>query len=305
MKNIFLAFLLCPSGLLAVTPDDLRQIDGEAERIKRLKASQIDPNNLSSLFEDTGSKAKENVLVKSGGVLKKTDKKRQKTNISDKNSDSTRIEKKQRVKKEESESNQNLYIPPPRQNAGKSRIKTDAVVISQKKYGIRMGTWISASLLRSTSNSDPGLIEVVLTEDVVGDVKTLEKGTILFADKFYNYGTSRLDMHAIKAITPSGYEMDVSGLVYDTQRTAGLLGIVTGNMLSESVKSGMSAGLINVSRAAVKNFAKDGSMAGAMTEAAADSIIDDKEAVLTLNQIQPYTIRVAAQDILIRIEETF
>ena len=306
MKGLLIALVLLPLTAIAsppLTADNLRLMAGQAEREERLRASRVDPNDLASLLPgqlvidatmDKQAREKEPTLAPVSTKYTASPAVKQSTAVNA-SRPSTAVATVDR----------DVYIPPPRQATGKTRIMADAVpVASQSRFGIRMGTWLRARLERNTTSADPGRLELVLIDEVVGDVKGLGQGTLLFADKAYNQSTQRLDMQVVKAITPEGDEFTLRGLIYDDKRNAGLPGLVTGQPVSQSIGKGVSRGLLDASRVALSGLSNS-AVVNAVTDRTAEAVITDKQTLLDVQNTQPYTIYVTAQDVLIRVEETF
>ena len=116
-----------------------------------------------------------------------------------------------------------VYRPPPRRAGGVSN-SVDAPKPRASGFGIRLGSWISASMPRATSSADSGLTELRVVEPVIGDRRRLPAGAAIFADKRFNAATGRLDLIARRGLLPNGEEFSMHGLVHDRQRRPGLSG---------------------------------------------------------------------------------
>lgn len=300
MKRWIWLLLLIPAVVQAVTSEELRLMAGEVERDQRLRESRVDPNELGNLLpQDTRAIATPPAQQEEIQPDRPRSTKYHRPASPDNAGDSFTV-----TTKETAKIRNNLYVPPPRIMGAGARITTDAVTVAQRRFGIRLGTWMPARLERTTTSSDPGMVEMVLTQDVDGDHRTLPKGTLLFARKAYNQGTKRLDLQIVKVITPEGHEMKVNALVYDSSRVAGLVGTVTGPAVTATVKTGLVRGLLESSQLAM-NTLGDSSLINTLGDATVDEVVNNQRAVLDEQQQQTYTIRVTAQDVLIRIEETF
>lgn len=197
---------------------------------------------------------------------------------------------------------QKTYIPPPRLTT--SGPVTDAVSRDPKRlFGIRLGAWMSGRLTRTATNTEPGLVEIELTEDVAGDKKTLSAGTLVFARKQYNDGTKRLEFLVEKGITPSGLEFALHGLVFDLHKMSGLIGSIS-NDTSRVVERGTKKGLLAAGGAAAQQFTGSTPL-GAASSAAASSILSETEQAVDEATRPHVTIQVPAQPLLIRVEDTF
>lgn len=158
-------------------------------------------------------------------------------------------------------------------------------------------------LTRTATNTEPGLVEIELTEDVAGDKKTLPAGTLVFARKQYNDGTKRLELQVEKGITPSGLEFALHGLVFDLHKMSGLIGSVSTDT-SRVVERGTKKGLLAAGGAAAQQFTGSTPL-GAASSAAASSILSESEQAVEEATRPRVTIQVPAQPLLIRVEETF
>jgi hypothetical protein len=195
-----------------------------------------------------------------------------------------------------------VYTPPPRSSAvsGEQAIVTDAVH-SNVAFGIRLGSWLNASLDRNTTSGESGSVELTLTGDAIGDRRTLPAGTVLFADKNLNNTTKRMEMVVTHGITPTGLEFEMHGLVFDPQKTPGLAGVYVLDK-KESVSRGAQKGAIAAVGAAV-GMASPG-VAGVATNAAAQSVLNDAGTVTDNNAAQA-VIYVSPQALIIRVEKQF
>ncbi|MFZ5863173.1 MAG: TrbI/VirB10 family protein [Nitrospirota bacterium] len=197
---------------------------------------------------------------------------------------------------------QKTYVPPPRLTT--SGPVTDAIPRDLKRlFGIRLGAWMPGRLTRTATNTEPGLVEIELTEDVAGDKKTLPAGTLVFAHKQYNDGTKRLELQVEKGITPSGLEFALHGLVFDLHKMSGLIGSVS-NDTSRVVERGTKKGLLAAGGAAAQQFTGSTPL-GAASSAAASSILSESEQAVDESTRPSVTIQVPAQPLLIRVEDTF
>ena len=178
----------------------------------------------------------------------------------------------------------------------------DAVPV-MKNFGVRLGTWLEGNINRNTSSAEPGMVEIHLTEDVIGDRRTLKAGTLLFADKQINGQTKRLEMVIRNGITPAGEEFKITGLVFDLRKVSGLAGIITVNN-DESVKRGAGKGLLAGLGAAAQNAVGQTPL-GAAVGAGSQSILQDKGNQVDQETEQKLTVYVSPQPLLIRVEKTF
>jgi len=273
----------------AVTADELRDAAAEQDRETTQRQSRTDTGSIGSLLPgDPQTSSKYGTGAQS--------------------TDSKIAAKKHAAKKHDAaaasgvEDVSNLYTPPPRSSAvsGGQAIVTDAVH-SNVAFGIRLGSWLNASLDRNTTSGESGSVELTLTGDAIGDRRTLPAGTVLFADKNLNNTTKRMEMVVTHGITPTGLEFEMHGLVFDPQKTPGLAGVYVLDK-KESVSRGAQKGAIAAVGAAV-GMAGPG-VAGAATNAAAQSVLNDADTVTDNNAAQA-VIYVSPQALIIRVEKQF
>lgn len=194
-----------------------------------------------------------------------------------------------------------VYNPPPRTSAaGNQAVVTDAV-IATVSFGIRLGSWLNASLDRNTTSADQGSVELTLSSDAIGDRRTLPAGSTLFADKTVNNATRRMEMVVTHGITPAGQEFEMRGIVFDPLKTPGLAGVYVIDK-----KAVASNGLMNGAIAAVGAAAGAANIGpiGAATNAGAQSVMGDVGQLTASNAAQPI-IYVSPQALIIRVEKQF
>lgn len=201
------------------------------------------------------------------------------------------------------------YIPPSwksgqNRSAALGSFKSDRKKKSRGPYfGIRLGEKIRAYLPQVTTNVEQNLTEIWIKQDVFGDYKTMPKDTKLYCKKTLNPGSNRLELLAVKGITPQGEEFKLKGIILDINSVAGLVGAIStdGNTGKRSIASGVFG--VGEALAPILN---DGSIVGAGVEAAAENALKEKavETAKSLNKAT-YTIYVNPQKIQIRVEETF
>lgn len=293
---IIVLLLLLPTRSYAVSADDLRSLSSDNERDRQARQGRAKTNDLSPLI-DSGKDSSDKAIKK---VPKRFMKKKTTTSspqvVSTKPSssvDGISTALKEQVQAE-------VPIPPV---PGQQTIVSDAIKPSTS-FGIRLGTWMEGNINRNTSNAEPGLVEITLTADTVGDKKTLKEGTILFAQKQFNPATKRLEMMVQKGITPSGQEFKIAGLIFDTQKVSGLSGIVDMDNAS-SVKRGASKGLIAAAGTAAAKSAAGATPFGSAASATVDSVLQDQSNVVEQTTGQQLTIYVSPQPLLIRVDQTF
>jgi hypothetical protein len=293
VKILFGVVLIWSASALAITPDELRRLANEAhqqhkERDARLKSGDVgklvpQPNpDADSEVQDEVRSTKYAVPASNGSRTRAGI-----PNVSDTTSTSTP---------------QGVTTVTPSAPSGRPAIYSDAVSVDTKRlFGVRLGTWLEARVNRDVTNAEPGLVELTVTTAVVGDKKTLPAGTLLFAAKQLNAATKRMELKVQKGITPTGIEFAMAGQIFDMQRTSGLLGIISGDT-GVSIKRGASKGALAAVGAAARAVPGPLSQAGG---AAVDSVTNDAARIVDEETEQRLTIYVAAQPVLIRVEETF
>ena len=120
----------------------------------------------------------------------------------------------------------NKYRPPIRSKSDKAAVLIDYDKVQSNNYGIVIGTWAEAELLREVSSAERSDIEIILTKEIKGKNKSLPKGTKLFGRGGFNSGTKKLDIRFNSGITPEGEEFVLNASVYDKNQTIGLPGVV-------------------------------------------------------------------------------
>ena len=197
------------------------------------------------------------------------------------------------------EKNAHVYVPPPRLGATAQALASDAVKVDNVRYGIQKGTWLPARLSRTATSSDPGSVELVLSEQITGERRILPAGTLFFAQKTYNADTRRLDLWVGSALPPDGEELAVQGWVYDQYQVAGIEGQVVKRAVRQSVDSGVKQGLMEVGRSALQSLASQ-HVVGKVVQSAGEQVLDDQRADAGK---APHMIIVTPQPVRIRLEQ--
>lgn len=134
--------------------------------------------------------------------------------------------------------NKDIYVPPPR-NSSTTSSTAGAIIFDKHNYGIKMGTWMKAELLRPASSAESGQIEFRLLAPIEGRYKSLPAGTELFANKSFNEANRRLEALTTTAITPDGDEIKgVSAYLYSLDQTAGIVGTIIRDREGETIAAG-------------------------------------------------------------------
>lgn len=310
-RLIFVSMIFLPAAGLAITADELRELAQQGEATARKEAVRAKGEDLKWIVPKE-ERANQKEGEATGKELPKTTKPtsaKYDTSSADEGRSVGRSEKKAGAGEEKGrlqrkdEGVPGEYIPPPRTQGGSGPL-TDAVIRDDKRiFGIRLGTWIKGELKRSATNAEPGLVEIVIAEDVPGDRKTLPVGTLVFTHKEYNDSTKRMELRVEKGITPSGLEFQMLGLVFDLQRVSGIQGVIATDSTA-MVNRGASKGLLAAGGEAAKSLAGANPL-GAAGSAAAESILSESERAVEDATRPQVTIHVSPQTLLIRVEETF
>lgn len=309
MVRLLLIGLAClyASSAAAVTADELRGAAADKDREALLRQGRANTGSLGSLLPNDSAKSSKYGSSKHGtgaktAVKKPTTKKKRVAKKPDAALAPGVLEVTGVPEVSGVSNTSNLYTPPPRSNAvsGGQAIVADAVH-STVAFGVRLGTWLNASLGRNTTSGDSGSVELTLTSDAIGDRRTLPAGTVLFADKALNNITKRMEMVVTHGITPTGLEFEMRGMVFDPQKTPGLAGIYVLDK-KEVVARGATKGAIAAVGAAVGTLG--GGAAGAATHAATQSVLNDANQVTDGNAVQA-VIYVSPQALIIRVEKQF
>jgi|GEM_PF-6505511 len=304
MVRLLLIGLAClyASSAVAVTADELRGAAADKDREALLRQGRANTGSLGSLLPNDSARSSKYGTGAKTAVKKLTTKKKRVAKKPDAAPAPGVLEVTGVPEVSGVSNTSNLYTPPPRSSAvsGGQAIVADAVH-STVAFGVRLGTWLNASLGRNTTSGDSGSVELTLTSDAIGDRRTLPAGTVLFADKALNNITKRMEMVVTHGITPTGLEFEMRGMVFDPQKMPGLAGIYVLDK-KEVVARGATKGAIAAVGAAVGTLG--GGAAGAATHAATQSVLNDANQVTEGNAVQA-VIYVSPQALIIRVEKQF
>lgn len=289
-----LCFFAAPA--LAITADELRGEAADNEHEAAQRKSRADTGALSTLLpEGTPGGTPKSSKYDAGGAAAGN------TRTATKKPKKLTLKRQQSTAASGVSDTADLYIPPPRTSAaGNQAVVTDAV-IATVSFGIRLGSWLNASLDRNTTSADQGSVELTLASDAIGDRRTLPAGSTLFADKTVNNATRRMELVVTHGITPAGQEFQMRGIVFDPLKTPGLAGVYVIDK-----KAVASNGLMNGAIAAVGAAAGAANIGpiGAATNAGAQSVMGDVGQLTASNATQPI-IYVSPQALIIRVEKQF
>jgi len=199
-----------------------------------------------------------------------------------------------------------VYIPPSLRGSTASVSNSRQIEAPTKTihFGITIGTRIPVRLNSSATNVQPGYIQFLVEEDVVGEKKTLAKGSTIFCQADAVLGSPRLFTSAVKGITKDKRtEFSLRGNIFAEDGKAGLLAVIVndGRGLSRAKDAGvrvLGTGLINMVPGADIT-----TQAG---KAAAELVIDENSEENSAKHGRPnYVLDAEPQLAVLQIEETF
>lgn len=195
--------------------------------------------------------------------------------------------------------NPNIYKPPSR-NSTSSKSLTGVIQQDKNRFGIPIGTWVEAELLRSVSSAETGLIEYMTLSDVQGRYQVFPAGTVLFAEKSINESEQRLESITLTARLPNNNEVEgVSFRVYSLNKTAGLSGRLIRDRQSELVAASKTAGLDVLSSAAINST----NAIGTAVNSVKGNLIEIEQRYL--QRANKAVIKVTPQKVLLKLTKTF
>jgi hypothetical protein len=304
VKLLLIALFFCVASAQAITPDELRALSSSQNHEKEQKDNRVNTGEVGKLIpankktnQPSSTKYSAGNLTENSNTPKAQASPNKKNSI---NATATAQDAANTEKTVVPTINSDIYIPPTRQTTS-NQIVSDAIPTSLV-FGVRLGTWIKANLNRDTSSAEPGTVEVAVTEDVVGDKRTLPAGTMLFAVKVLNNATKRMEMTVTNGITPKGQEFKVRGLIFDPLKVSGLSGLY---QIDEQniAKHGAQKGAVAAVGAATQTLGRLNPLAaagGAVTQ----SVLSDTSGAVEYNR-PTAVIYVSPQPLLIRVEERF
>lgn len=282
----------------SVSPDELRALSGVTEREEQQRANRVKTNDPKSLIPVQKYPNGTTPQSSKYGPATAPARNSTKDNAPMENSSGTE------GAAASPGGDDSRYIPPPRSASGTNNvIYSDSVPLPKQRFGIRLGKTLEAALERNTSSAEPGLVELRLTADVVGDKRTLRAGTLLYASKGLNGGTKRLELQVTKGITPDGHEFTMKGLIFDAQNVSGLNGIMQIDNSQIAKHSGTNAALAAVA-AGARGLTRTSPL-GAGAAGAVETAITDTNRSTEFNTALREVIYVSPQLVLIRVEEMF
>lgn len=301
------ALIVCTSSANAITPAELRAMSADKDRENTQRSSRANTGAVDTLLPQP---AKQPTSSKYSGSTDSTVKettnsppvilKKKQTKQLAVNSKGDAATPTAPATQETATSNQNIYIAPARQNSTNQMV-SDAIPATLV-FGIRLGTWMPANLNRDTSSAEPGSVELSISEDVIGDKRTLPAGTVLFANKRLNSATKRMEMVVTHGITPSGQEFKLRGIIFDPLKVSGLSGIYQVDEKAVA-KRGVQKGVVAAVGAAAQSLGGLNPLAIA-GGAATQSVLSDAGGAVEYNA-PTAVIYVSPQPLIIRVEERF
>jgi hypothetical protein len=297
-RRIFplLTVLLTSSSAYAVTPEELRQMSGETDRQEQQRANRANTGDPASLLPPPKAGSTSGSQPQSGKYGTPAKAPRAVPASGGQTTD--------RPASQAGDDKTDSYNPPARPAVtGKDAIYSDSVPLPKVRFGIRLGTWFEATLDRNTSSAEPGQVELHVTQDVIGDKRTLKAGSLLYASKGLNGSTKRLELRCEHGITPDGHEFSMRGLVFDPQKVSGLNGIMQVDGAQIAKHSATNAALSAV--AAGARTVMPSAPVGAAVRGATETALTDTNRGTEFNNAMREVIYVSPQPVLIRVEELF
>ncbi len=196
------------------------------------------------------------------------------------------------------------YFPGALVNKNSDNIEAVSVSFDQKQhvFGISIGTSIPIKLRRTSTNVQPGYIELLVTADVAGRKKILPVDSILFARPSVVKGSSRLYLESVRGVTPDGYEFMIKGHVSDHFNTAGMTGIIKSD--GRAVERSLAKGGVALGSSLISGLADD--PVTTATGAAANQMIREGAASSDANLDKPvFVVSASPQPGVLTVEETF
>ncbi len=266
-------------GAAAITPAQLHALVRAAAAVNQARARRLHPGDLAALLppasgERTGGEVSHEMPRSQPGALPRNP-----------------VPAPKRMARLAAPARQTLY--------------SDAVMPDRRHpFGIRLGTWVQARLPTRVSSVDPGLVELVVSRAVHGSWQTLAAGTLLFCRQELNSAARRLELLAVKGITPSGLEFRMQGRVFDTARIPGLAGMMTRDPAG-ILRRSASAGALAAGGNAVGGLVAQGGAGATAAAAAGGSLLSAAGRWIGPADRRRSIIYVAPQPVLVRVTATF
>jgi len=196
--------------------------------------------------------------------------------------------------------NSSIYVPPMR-NTSQSRSVGAVMSRDESKFGIPIGTWVNAKLMRRVSSAEGGQIEFLTLDDIEGKYQTLPEGTVLFARKQINEASRRLESVSVTARLPDGREIQgVNFRVHSLDQTAGLSGQLIRDREGELANAGANA-LLNAAGSVALNAGDQAT--GGLAGGVRDDLIQNEQR--NMRRRPKAVIEVAPQEVLLQAVKGF
>jgi len=130
----------------------------------------------------------------------------------------------------------------------KAIVHTTKSSASPSLFSIAKGTMMPGELRVFVINRKSDKIEIFLKNDIIGERRTLSRGTRLYGKKRYNSSTRRLEINLTRGITPNGESFALRATVFDSNLEKGLKGLVTISEQKTSISVPPQLLIINVER---------------------------------------------------------
>jgi len=172
------------------------------------------------------------------------------------------------------------------------------------RYGIPIGSRFRVELRSGASSVQPGLVQVVLLEDVIGNKKTLERGAVLFMQVSAERGSERLFGTVVRGIERNRRdEFTLSGNIYGHDGQPGLIARVISD--GRGVDRATDAGLAALGEAAISAIPGNNMGVDAGKKAGSSLLGDEDNKNQTARGAQKLVVQAAPQNAVIEIGETF
>lgn len=172
------------------------------------------------------------------------------------------------------------------------------------RYGIPIGTRFRVELRSGASSVQPGLVQVVLQEDVIGNKKTLERGAVLFMQMTAERGSERLFGTLVRGIERNRRdEFTLSGNIYGTDGLPGLIARVISD--GRGVDRATDVGLSALGEAAISAIPGTNMGVDAGKRAGSSLLGDEDNKNQTARGQQKLVVQAEPQSAVIEIGETF
>lgn len=172
------------------------------------------------------------------------------------------------------------------------------------RYGIPIGSRFRVELRTGASSVQPGLVQVVLLEDVIGNKKTLERGAVLFMQVAAERGSERLFGTVVRGIERNRRdEFTLSGNIYGHDGQPGLVARVISD--GRGIDRATDAGLSALGEAAISAIPGTNMGVDAGKRVGSSLLGDEDNKNQTARGVQKLVVQAEPQHAVIEIGETF